>query len=61
MALIVKATPALGTAGTIVENITLFSVLIYEFVGPFLTKLALSKAGEIDPSGKISARGQKYI
>ena len=61
MALIVKSLPALGVVGTIVENITLFSVLIYELVGPFLTKLALSKAGEIDPSGKISARGQKHI
>ena len=35
---------------------TLFSVLIYELVGPFLTKVALSKAGEIDPEGKKSAR-----
>ncbi len=61
MALIVKSLPALGVVGTIVENITLFSVLIYELVGPFLTKLALSKAGEIDPSGKISARGQKHV
>ncbi|MBQ4099492.1 MAG: cation:proton antiporter [Clostridia bacterium] len=61
MALIVKSLPALGVVGTIVENITLFSVLIYELVGPFLTKLALTKAGEIDPSGKISARGQKHI
>ncbi len=61
MALIVKSLPALGVVGTIVENITLFSVLIYELVGPFLTKLSLTKAGEIDPSGKISARGQKHI
>jgi Kef-type K+ transport system membrane component KefB len=48
---------ALGTAGIMIANITLFSVLIYELVGPFLTKIALTKAGEIDPEGKTSARG----
>ena len=46
----------LGEVGVIVANITLFSVLIYELIGPFLTKLALTKAGEIDPEGKVSAR-----
>jgi len=45
-----------GTIGAIVQNLTLFSVLIYEIVGPFLTKLALTKAGEINPEGKISQR-----
>ena len=47
---------SLGNIGIIVANITLFSVLIYEIVGPFLTKQALMKAGEIDPEGKTSAR-----
>ena len=47
---------ALGSEGAIVANITLFSVLIYELVGPFLTKIALMKAGEINPEGKTSAR-----
>ena len=47
---------ALGEVGIIVANITLFSVLIYELVGPFLTKTALTYAGEIDPEGKTSAR-----
>ena len=47
---------ALGPVGAIVANITLFSVLIYELVGPFLTKIALTKAGEIDEEGKTSAR-----
>ncbi len=46
----------LGDIGNIVANITLFSVLIYELVGPLLTKIALTKAGEIDVSGKTSAR-----
>ena len=46
----------LGEVGNIVENITLFAVLIYEIVAPFLTKISLQKAGEIDPEGKTSAR-----
>lgn len=51
----------LGEIGLIIANITLFSVLIYELIGPFLTKLALTNAGEIDPLGKVSARGQKHL
>ncbi len=47
---------ALGDIGRIIANITLFSVLIYELIGPFLTKVALLKAGEIKPEGKVSAR-----
>ena len=49
---------ALGEAGHVVANITLFSVLIYELVGPYLTKQALLKAGEIRPEGKTSARDE---
>ena len=40
----------------IVLNIVLFSVLVYEIVGPFLTKISLEKAGEIDKTKKISNR-----
>ncbi len=47
----------LGPEGEIVANITLFSVLIYELVGPFLTKVSLLKAGEIKPEEKVSNRG----
>ncbi len=47
---------ALGPEGMVVANITLFAVLIYELVGPYLTKIALTKAGEIKPEGKTSAR-----
>ena len=47
----------LGAPGIIVANITLFSVLIYELVGPFLTKQSLLKAGEIKPEEKVSSRG----
>ncbi len=46
----------LGPDGAIVRNITLFAVLIYEIVGPFLTKVALTKAGDIRAEGRKSAR-----
>ncbi|MGM9651520.1 MAG: cation:proton antiporter [Faecousia sp.] len=39
----------LGQDGAIIRSIVLFSVLIYELVGPTLTKMALTKAGEIHP------------
>lgn len=51
----------IGEQGIVVANIVLFSVLVYELVGPFLTKIALTKAGEIKPEGKISARGTATI
>ncbi len=51
-----KAAAFGGEIGHLVANITLFSVLIYELVGPFLTKISLQKAGEIDPEGKTSNR-----
>ena len=38
-----------GQDGTIVRNIVLFSVLVYELFGPLATKWALTKAGDIKP------------
>ncbi len=46
----------IGADGIIVSNIVLFAVLIYEIVGPTLTKISLTKAGDITPEGKKSAR-----
>ena len=46
----------MAEGGAIVAQITLFAVLIYEIVGPALTKMSLMKAGEISPEGKTSAR-----
>ena len=42
--------------GTLIRNIILFSVLIYELVGPMLTKMALTKAGEIIPHERKSSK-----
>ena len=39
-----------GDVGALVRNIVLFSVFVYELVGPMLTKMALSRAGEISPA-----------
>ena len=39
----------LGEQGNLIRNITLFAVLIYELVGPLLTRKALEAAGEIKP------------
>ena len=47
---------AILSGGELVLNITLFAVLVYEMVGPFMTKKALEAAGEIKPEGKTSAR-----
>ena len=35
--------------GSLIRNVILLSVLIYELVGPSLTKMSLEKAGEIEP------------
>ena len=40
---------AMGETGTMVRNIVLFGVLIYELFGPSMTKWALTKAGDIKP------------
>lgn len=42
--------------GALVRNVVLFAVLVYELVGPTLTKRALLAVGEINPEGRISAR-----
>ena len=46
-----------GEEGAIIRSIVLFSVLIYELVGPILTKIALTAAGDIKPKPDIK-RGQ---
>ncbi len=56
MANMAMSSAELGAEGLLIANITLFAVLIYELVGPALTKMALLKAGDINPEGKTSAR-----
>ena len=42
-----------GAEGAMIRNIILFSVLIYELVGPTLTKMALTAAGDIRPKPSL--------
>jgi Kef-type K+ transport system membrane component KefB len=49
----------LPSIGPIIRNIVLFSVLIYELVGPVLTKMALGAAGEISVKPAEKNRNQK--
>jgi len=52
----------LGEDGDLIRNIVLFSVLVYELVGPMLTKHALTKAGDIKPmSEEIKNRRQTKL
>jgi len=46
---IVASSADFGNDGALIRNITLFAVLIYELVGPLLTRQALTAAGEIKP------------
>jgi Kef-type K+ transport system membrane component KefB len=51
-----------GAEGTLIRNIVLFGVLIYELFGPSLTKMALTKAGDIQamPS-EVKGRRKKEL
>ena len=42
--------------GALTRNVVLFAVLVYELVGPSLTKRSLTAVGEISPEGRTSAR-----
>lgn len=51
-----------GGQGTLIRNITLFAVLIYEIVGPLLTRQALVAAGDIKPmSDEVKNRRQTKL
>lgn len=57
-----SAAAQLGTDGTIIRSITLFSVLIYELFGPMLTKIALTKSGDIRPkSAEVENRRSNQL
>ena len=49
MCSIVASSTDFGNEGALIRNITLFAVLIYELVGPLMTRQALMSAGEIKP------------
>jgi Kef-type K+ transport system membrane component KefB len=45
----ITAAAKFGAEGAMIRNIILFSVLVYELVGPSMTKWALTKTGDIQP------------
>ena len=52
----------LGEEGALIRNIILFSVLVYELVGPVMTRMALTAAGDIQPmSDEIKNRRQTKL
>ena len=51
-----------GEEGTLIRNIILFSVLVYELIGPSLTKMALTKAGDIKTMPEeVKTRREKQL
>ena len=59
---------ALGEQGRLIRSIILFSVLVYELTGPMMTKIVLTKSGDIRPKSpevenrrrlKLEAAGEK--
>ncbi|MGM9588672.1 MAG: cation:proton antiporter [Faecousia sp.] len=69
IALLPQAGVSLGMAltaanlpnGAMARNVVLFAVLVYELVGPYLTKQSLMKVGEIKPEGRTSARRHNAV
>lgn len=53
MAQTVASEPALATISQSIVTVVLCATLIYEIVGPLLTKICLVKAGEITEKGKL--------
>lgn len=51
----------LGEQGNLIRNITLFAVLIYELVGPLMTKMALTAAGDIQPIPEEVKNRRKHL
>ena len=56
VALGMALTAATLSDGALTRNVVLFAVLIYELVGPALTKRSLLAVGEIKPEGRVSSR-----
>ncbi len=50
-----------GENGVLIRNIILFSVLIYELIGPLLTKIALTKAGDIKEKTTEGFNRQEFL
>ena len=57
-----QASQILGETGALVRSLTLFAVLVYELAGPSITKIALTKSGDIQPkSEEVLKRREKTL
>ena len=61
LGMVVSAQSLGSEMGGLIRNIILFSVLIYELVGPMMTRNALMKAGEIEPGLKEHESRARFI
>ena len=48
-------------SGSMIRNIVLFSVLVYELVGPMLTKMSLTAAGEITQGNSEAKNRARFV
>ena len=51
----------MGEDGVLIRNIVLFAVLVYEIFGPVLTKIALTKSGDIKEKTTEGFDRQKFL
>ena len=49
-----------GDDAVLIRNVVLFGVLIYELVGPQLTRMALQAAGEITPKEESKKTHERF-
>ena len=62
MAQVVANTPEFAAQSSLIVTIVLCATLVYELVGPLITKIALTKSGEIEKAPKkIKKAGNKAL
>ena len=61
LGMVVSAQSLGSEMGSMIRNIILFSVLIYELAGPLMTRTALMKAGEIEPKLPETEHRKRFI
>ena len=60
LGMVVTAQALGGEEAVLIRNIILFSVMVYELVGPMLTKMALTAAGDIREAGPEKKSRERF-
>jgi len=60
LGMVVTAQALGGEEAALIRNIILFSVMVYELVGPMLTKMALTAAGDIREAGPEKKSRERF-